>query len=231
MMDDKNKWDYKEKEIITAAPVSVAISSAFLGVDMNDKELRKYMKEHHAMYWRSYDAGNDDVYDPDSHVKGWSMINVPSFSNPDLAPKGQNGIVVQTWMPYHWLNGWGTGSDDPMARSTTYKKLKKKVLDGIVKETEYIIPGLSEKIVYKDLATPRSMARHTLNPDGAIMGWSYDTYQCHMSKKFIRFRTPFKNLFSAGHYSIWPGGVVFSALSGRIVAKGIYHGFLHQLFY
>ena len=33
----------------------------------------------------------------------------------------------------------------------------------------------------------------------------------------------------AGHYAIWPGGVIFSALSGRIVAKGIYGGFWRQL--
>jgi len=144
------------------------------------------MKEQHAMYWRSYEAATDDIYDKDSHKKGWSMISAPSLHNPDLAPKGQNSLVIQTWMPYHWQNGWATGSDDPMARNAAYRKLKTKVLDDIIKETEYIIPGLSEKIVYKDLATPRSMARWTLNPEGAIMGWSYDSYQCHMAKKFIR---------------------------------------------
>ena len=33
----------------------------------------------------------------------------------------------------------------------------------------------------------------------------------------------------AGHYSIWPGGVVFSALSGKIVAEGMYEGFAKSL--
>ena len=232
MLDNKYKWDYKEREIISAAPVSVAISSAFLGVDMDDEELGKHMRgEHHAMYWRTYEAAALDVYDPEIHNKGWSMLNATSLHYPHLAPKGQNSLVVQTWMPYHWQNGWGTGSEDPFARGVGYRKLKKKVLDDIIRETEKIIPGLSEKIVYKELATPRTMARWTLNPDGAIMGWSYDSYECHMANKFVRFRTPFKNLFTAGHYAIWPGGVIFSALSGRIVAKGMYSGFLRQLFF
>jgi phytoene dehydrogenase-like protein len=50
-----------------------------------------------------------------------------------------------------------------------------------------------------------------------------------MAKKHVRFRTPIKNLFQAGHYSIWPGGVVFSAMSGKIVTRGIYEGFWRQL--
>lgn len=231
MLDEPNRWDYKERSIITAAPVSVAVSSAFLGLDMDDNELEKHMKEHHTLYWRTYETAANNIYDPEAHNKGWSMINATSMHLPGLAPKGKTSLVIQVFTPYHWLNGWGTGSEDPFARNAAYKRIKKKVLDDIIRETEYIIPGLSEKVVYKELATPRSMSRWTLNPEGSIMGWTYDSFQCHMARKFIRFRTPFKNLFSAGHYAIWPGGVVFSAMSGRIVAKGIYGGFKRQLIF
>ena len=79
------------------------------------------------------------------------------------------------------------------------------------------------------MATPRSLARWTLNAEGSSYGWTYDIYRSHMAFKFARFRTPIGNLFNAGHYAMWPGGVVFSALSGRIVAKGIYGGFWRQL--
>jgi len=231
MLDNKHNWDYKERQIITSAPVSVSVCSAFLGVDMDDQELSRHMKgEHHALYWRTYETATHAVYDTEAHNKGWSMINATSLHHPEMAPPGKNSLVVQVFTPYHWLNGWGTGSEDPFARNAAYRKLKKKVLDDIIRETEYIIPGLSERIVYKELATPRSMSRWTLNPEGSIMGWSYDCLESHMARKFVRFRTPFKNLFTAGQYAMWPGGVVFSAMSGKIVSKGIYDGFLKQLF-
>jgi prolycopene isomerase len=186
------------------------------------------MKEHHTIYWRTYETAGDQIYDPEAHNKGWCMINAPSLHLPHLAPEGKSSLVAQVFVPYHWLDGWGTGTDDPFARSAKYRKLKKKVLDDIIRETEYIIPGLTEKVVYKELATPRSISRWTLNVEGAIMGWTYDRYQCHMANKFVRFRTPLKNLFNAGHYAIWPGGVVNSAMTGRVVARGIYDGFLRQ---
>jgi phytoene dehydrogenase-like protein len=157
------------------------------------------------------------------------MISATSLHLPHLAPEGKSSIVVQVFTSYHWQNGWKTNSDDPFARNQEYRDLKQKVLDDIIKKTEYIIPGLSEKIIYKELATPRSMSRWTLNPEGSIMGWTYDSLKCHMAKKHVQFRTPLKNLFQAGHYSIWPGGVVFSAMSGKIVSRGIYEGFWRQL--
>ena len=230
MLDNPNNWDYKDRDITTYAKVSPAVCSACLGLNMNDKELEKYMKVHHTFYWRTYDSAHDDIYDPNVHLKGWSMINATSFHQPNLAPEGKSSLIVQAFTSYHWQNGWKTGSADPFERNQEYKKLKEKVLNDLIKSTEFIIPGLSKKIAYKELATPRSMARWTLNPEGSIMGWTYDLLKCHMAGKFVKFRTPFKNLYQAGQYSIWPGGVVFSAMSGRIVAKGIYSGFKRQLF-
>jgi len=198
---------------------------------MSAEELKKHVRDHHTLYWRTYESAAHRIYDPEAHNKGWSMISATSLHLPHLAPPGKSSLVVQVFTPYDWLNGWGTGSSDPFARNPAYRKLKARVLDDIIRSTEHIIPGLSGKILYKELATPRSLSRWTLNPEGSIMGWTYDAYQCHMARTFARFRTPVPNLFQAGHYSMWPGGVVFSAMSGRIVAKGIYGGFWRQLFY
>lgn len=229
MLDDPNLWDYKERQMITAGKVSRGQTAACLGLDMSNQELKKYLKEHHTHYFRTYETACTNRYDTDLHNKGWSMISATSLHLPHLAPEGKSSIVVQVFTPFHWRNGWGTGTDDPMARGAGYRKVKEEVLNDIIRETEYIIPGLSKKIVHKELVTPRSLARWTMNAEGSPQGWSYDIYRSHRAYKFARFRTPLKNLFSAGHYAIWPGGVIFSALSGRIVAKGIYGGFWRQL--
>ena len=230
MVDDPSRWPHRDREITTAAPVSQSICSAFLGLDMDGEELKKHMKEHHALYWRSYESAGLDMYDPEAHKKGWTMISAPSLHLPHLAPEGKSSLNIQVNTSYHWQNGWATGTDDPFARTPQYRKLKKKVLDDIIREAEYIIPGLSERIVYKEMATPRSFSRWTLNPEGAIMGWTFDALRCHMAKEYARFRTPYKNLFMAGQYATWPAGVVFSAMSGKIVSRGIYGGFWRQLF-
>ncbi len=127
------------------------------------------------------------------------------------------------------MNGWGTGSADPSARTEEYRKLKERVLEDIIEDSEGIIPGLRDKVVYKELATPRSLSKFTLNPEGSIMGWSYDMYKTPLYGRFGRFKTPVDNLYMAGHYAIWPGGVVFAALSGKIVAEGMYDGIARTL--
>ena len=127
------------------------------------------------------------------------------------------------------MNGWGTGSADPDVRTGGYRTLKEKVLEDIIEDSEAMIPGLADKIVYKELATPRTLSRFTLNPEGSIMGWSYDRYRTPLYGRFGQFTTPVNNLYMAGHYAIWPGGVVFAALSGKIVAEGMYRGIARTL--
>ncbi len=229
-MVDRSLIPYKLQETIRYAPVTKAVSSAFLGVDISDEELKRYMGRHHVLYWRSYSEPYDN-YDPDVHRKGWSQINWTSMRDKSLAPEGKNSIVIQTFTPYDWMNGWQTSSKDPYARTESYYNLKEKVLEDMIKDTEYVIPDLSRKVVFRELGTPRSLSRFTLNPEGSTAGWSYDIYRIFMYPKFGMFTTPVRNLFLAGHYSIWPGGVVFSALSGKIVSKGIYEGFKKALLF
>ena len=38
------------------------------------------------------------------------MLTWCSMHDKTLAPDGQNSIIVQVPAPYHWMNGWGTGS-------------------------------------------------------------------------------------------------------------------------
>jgi phytoene dehydrogenase-like protein len=229
MLDDRELWDYRDRQLLTAGQLTPAVCSAFLGLDLSPEELRKHLKTNHTVFWRTYETAARDPYDPEAHNKGWSMISSPSLDLPHLAPAGKSSLVVQVFVSYHWQNGWGTGSADPFERGPQYRKLKRKVLEDIIRKTEYIIPGLSAKVRYKELATPRSLSRWTLNEEGAIMGWTYDSFQSPLAGKYLGFHTPIKNLFNAGHYSVWPGGVVFSAMSGRVVAKGICQGFLRQL--
>jgi phytoene dehydrogenase-like protein len=208
--------------------VSISVATAFLGLDMYDSELAEKHKVHHTLYWRTY-GENTDIYDPELHRKSWALTSWVSMHDKSLAPEGKNSMIVQIPLPYDWMNGWGTGSADPMVRNDAYRALKDRVLEDIIEDMEYIVPGIRDKVEYKDLATPRTLSRYTLNPEGSIMGWSYDMYKTPLFGRFAQFTTPVKNLYLAGHYSIWPGGIVFSALTGKLVADGMYEGFAKVL--
>ncbi len=231
MLEDPTVWDYKERQEIMDDHVTMGNASAYLGVDMSAEELKPLLREHHTTYWRTYETPSD-IYDKDLHRKGWSLVNAPSLTNPHLAPEGKSALVLQIYLPYQWMNDWGTNVHDPFKRTKEYKALKEKVLNDMIKDTEFIIPGLSKKIVYKELATPRTLARWTLNPDGSSMGWGLDLYKSNIRKNNgLLMKTPIKNLYNAGQYSMWLGGVISAMFTGRIVAKGIYQGFVRQFLY
>jgi len=217
-MTDINAFPYSFKERVLQAPTAPSVTSAFLGVDMSSEELGNYLNSQHTFFWRDYRKPTGP-YDAEYHKKGLCIINWTSYYQSNLAPPQHNSLVIQVLTPYHWQNGWATKSADPEARNAAYRKLKNKVLDDIISSVDELIPGLKERVVFKDLATPRSLSRITLNEEGSTAGWSYDLYQTIMFPRFFRFGTPFKNLYQAGHYSIWPGGVISAALSAKIVAK------------
>jgi phytoene dehydrogenase-like protein len=227
-MCDPSLFPQKYFATIKNGPVSISVVTAFLGLDLSDEELANRLGATHTLFWRTYEWP-EDVYDPDVHRKGWAMVSWVSRHDKSLAPQGQNSIIVQIPVPYDWMNGWGTGSPDPEARNDSYRELKGKVLSDVIEDMEYLIPGIGGRIVVSELATPRTLARYTLNPQGSIMGWSYDMYRTPLYGRFGRFKTPIKDLYMAGHYSVWPGGIVFSALSGRLVADGMYRGFARAL--
>ena len=227
-MCDPALFPRRFSEKIKNGPVSISVITAFLGLDIDDAELLEKLKVHHTLYWKAY-ATSEDIYDPDIHRKNWAMVSWVSKNDKSLAPDGKNSVIVQIPVPYDWNNGWGTGSADPMARTDEYTTLKSRVLDDVIQDMEYLVPGISARVDYRELATPRTLARYTLNPQGSIMGWSYDMYRTPLFGRFARFKTPVEGLYQAGHYSVWPGGIVFSALSGKLVADGMYEGFARAI--
>ncbi len=213
------EWLPEEKlSEIKNAEVSEPVLSAYLGVNIPPEELMKYLKVHHVFYFPDYKIKDlTDSDDPDLHQNTWLEITSPSIDNPALAPERKSSIVLQTFTSYKWMNYWGTGGN-VSERPERYRALKNKVINDMVETAEKLIPGLKDKIEYKDAGTPLSTIRFTMNSEGASAGWTYDPERAFLRKKMYSFDTPIKNLFCAGHYTIWPGGVPSAALSGKIVA-------------
>ncbi len=82
-----------------------------------------------------------------------------------------------------------------------------------------LIPRLSEKIIFKDAATPQTLHRYTLNHKGAAFGWA-----CIPSQLALTYlRKPFfiDNLYLTGHWVTKGFGIPGVAYIGEDTAKMI----------
>ncbi len=213
------------------ATLSEPFLTAYLGLDMSHEELSNYLKTHHTFYMPTYTikdvCSESTTRDPDLHKNTWLEVTWTSKENPKLAPEGKSTVILQTMSNYRWQNYWETGGDD-FARPPAYKVLKEKVLNQMIDTFSDLVPHVHDKIRYKDLGTPQSLIRFTLNSEGATSSWSWDRKKVPCGRRYPKLRTPIRNLYTAGHYTIWPGSVPLAALSGKIVADRIKSGFYSE---
>ena len=183
--------------------------------------LEDQMKAEHVFYFPNYDVIFPERDSPaDIHAGMWVTANLMGEGGPDLSPEGKSSLVLQTYSSYPWQNFWNAG-DEGKGRSEEYTALKQKVAEELIETTERFMPGLGENIEFTDVGSPLSLYRFTRNTNGASGGWCYwdKVSPVFKARGLNLFRTPLSNLFAAGHYSVWPGGVISAALSGRLVAN------------
>lgn len=149
-------------------------------------------------YFPSYDM--ESFFSPKSSFKNDSTIGVTVASMEDklLAPDACNTVV---------LHEMAEASD---------KEIDKSVCTEIViKKAEKIIPGLKDKIIVLDSATPKSIERYTGNFNGSAFGWNQIPGFKNVKGYGIN------NLYIAGHWGEIGGGVLAAAYSGAKAAKEI----------
>ena len=214
---------------ITAAPLAEPLVALYLGLDIPVEELRRILKVHHTFHIpRTGGKDINNLDDPDLHRDTWIEINAPCLDNPELAPAGKCAVTVQTMTSYNWMDNWGTHGDDS-ARTDEYKRLKEKVTDDLLHNLENVIPDVREKVACADLGTPLSTIRFTLNKEGGSCAFTFDPELAPFARQPLQFRTPVRGLYQAGQWSLWPGGIVGSMMSGRIVAAHILSGYYNDV--
>lgn len=203
LLDDKSLISQELRDKISNAAVSEGFCTVYLGLDMPKDELARYMKAPHVFvldYKPGYNIYNSE--DEEFFSKTSVSLYSPSMINSKNAPEGKSSLMLQTMVPYHWMNNWGGGDKE------VYRQLKKKAMDAMIASAARLIPGLQECIVYKDVATPLTYERFTHNTDGASSAWSWNP-----NKKFydstisVNINTPVKNLYIGSCWAMQVGGV------------------------
>ncbi|MCP4274637.1 MAG: NAD(P)/FAD-dependent oxidoreductase, partial [Gammaproteobacteria bacterium] len=155
------------------------------------------LQKAHGYYWESWNA--EEVARNGLIFK----IFVPTLYDPELAPSGGHIVIIQKIieMDYNKIDDWDVH--------------RAEIEEYIMKNLEYIIPGLSEKVVVQLSATALTSHKYTLNYQGAMLGWEMSPDQ--LGKIRVDVNSPIKNLLFVGHW-VQPGGgitpVMVSALKG-----------------
>jgi len=172
----------------------------FLGVDAS--VIPAGFDVHHILVddWQLYDTLGGTIY-----------FSAPTILDPSLAPKGKHVIhafvtdKIERWKQYK------RGSSD-------YRAVKEDVAAAIIARTERILPGLSQAIEVKVLATPLTHERYLNRHEGSY-GPLLKAGQNVLQKP--QNKTSIKNLFLAGD-STFPGqGVIAVTYSGVSCASYI----------
>ena len=206
---------------VRRARVTEPVIGVFLGLDIPPEELAGIVRAHHVMYLPSYETVVVDEHsDIDVHTRMWVDISTPCMYTSKLSPPGKSSLVIQTMSSARWQNWW-ENRGTARKRTKEYKELKQRVGLQLVENAANVIPGLKEKIVYMDMGSPLSSERFTMNTEGASAGWAYrQPPGPSVTGKWghLKLTTPIRNLYTCGHYTMWPGGVPTAAMSGKIAA-------------
>jgi prolycopene isomerase len=186
----------------------------YLGVD---RDLAAEGWDHHEFFLSDgYDleADYEAMVAGDFSRAGMVIANYTD-ADPGCAPEGRSVLVMMSLAPWDYRNVWGTGGDlGGYSDNPEYLRIKHDAADRLVDRAERLIPGLSDSIVVKEVATPLTNVRYGLSPEGSIYG-RQQTVENLLNRRSPK--TPIPNLFLAGAW-VGGGGMSSALASGRTAA-------------
>ncbi|MDD4908040.1 MAG: NAD(P)/FAD-dependent oxidoreductase [Candidatus Omnitrophica bacterium] len=190
---------------------SVSFNELWLGLEGDPKPEGVYSSE--IVYFDSYDL--KEAYDKccrqpfiDSVV-----LTIPTMLDPSLAPAGKH--IVSVISP--------TGCPVPPRNTPEYEQYKQAAEKHLITLAKKINPNIPKyNVLVKELATPATFQRYTLNSGGAAYGWEATVEQGTING--LLPKTPIKGLFLSGHWTYPCGGIVAVMMSGKATAKIMLRG-------
>ena len=120
--------------------------------------------------------------------------------DPGCAPPGHGVVVLSAEAAWDLEDTWGTAGDLADYHSNRrYVEVKRRIGDALVAEAAAQLPGLSDAIRFREIATPLTNFSYTANPRGAIEG--YENSPENSGPGWLPPSTPIDNLFLAGAWT------------------------------
>ena len=184
-------------EDLNEMEIGLPILSIFLGVD---HDFTEYFKgTHEIMVNETFDQDQtfDFVYEGNPQLAPYIIANYTSV-DPTTAPEGKNVMVISTFLPYDWNETWKWELS-----YDAYMQTKQAAASVYIQRASKLIPGLESHIEVLEVGSPITNEVFTLNPEGAVYGWTNSISQATLLR--LSQSTPIKNLFLAGAWT-FPGG-------------------------
>ncbi len=191
---------------IRSYKLSLSVPMVYLALDASPE-----LEAHHSVMAISPDELNRYYYDNlltgQLNEGPFGLICWPTHNDKSLAPRGKHVLNLIPQGFYH-LAGTDWDTEKPRYVERTIESL-----------SDYAIPGLKEKVVFAECATPLDFERNLLLPEGAI----YCLQQDLAAQAVFRPATKSKSvngLYLVGS-STHPGGGVPSVIASGYIAAGL----------
>ncbi len=228
LIPQKIQQKHRLKEQLQHVKRSVAHACLYIGLEGSPEEL-KLPKTNYWIYPDDLDHDGcveryvNDTNQPFPVV----YISFPSAKDPDWSNRypGKSTIDIITLVPYETFEPWV--NTRWKKRGEAYDQLKEKMSQRLLEELYRQVPQVKGKVEYYELSTPLT-TQHFVNYDkGEIYGLDHTPKR--FRQKFLRPRTPIKNLFLTGQdvitvgvgSALFSGVLTASALTGKNVLKKI----------
>lgn len=205
MLDEPYAGSLQEK--ISSQTISCSLLNLYLGFK---SDLKAFGVKHYSNYILGEDVKSLKDVHP-NQLADWSKRSFifVDYGKVDaqLAPPGKS---VGSICGVDYLKNW-----DGLTKEE-YKAKKEEVTEVLLQRLEKEFPGIRESIEYAELATPKTLQRFTLNPQGTPYGFTQSKEQ----SGFKRFRNNFliPNLYFASAWAFPGGGFEGTIMTGFLAA-------------
>jgi phytoene desaturase len=159
--------------------------SAFVVYAATDLDLGALDAQHEQFAYRHWD--HEQTYREILDGKpGGIWANVPTITDPSLAPDGQHLVIISALARHDAVTSWDAA-----------KEQWTQDLLGLI-EAEFF-PGLGDHLEHVECATPQTLEAFTRHRQGAIYGWAVTPAQT--GSKRLAHDTPIRGLYLSGHWT------------------------------
>jgi len=182
---------------IDALPVAASNVCVYLGLDRD--VFAAHRLPHEVFLFNGYDqevaysAGLAGDWD-----RAGVMVTDYTALDPGCCPAGSGVVALTAIAAWDYADTWGSGGD-PASRTTGYTAIKDRVADALVARVDRAIPGLADAVRVREVATPLTNHRYTLNPGGSWAG--FERRPSGHGPTTLDTRTPLPNLVLAGAWT------------------------------
>lgn len=180
-------------------------------------------------YWIFDDLDFDRLYrhgmtdaEPTARAAYITSASMKDPTSPHHAPPGISTLEVMTLVPgapRHWSVPEDELADWGYKRNEEYRRRKQQVEDRLIAMAERRFPGLAERIVFKESATPITHTRYTGATDGVSYGIALTPAQ--FGKGRPGYGPILPGLFLCGASTRANHGIVGAMASGRGASRAV----------